>query len=178
MVSRVQPVLDRMMAKRGALGLVLVILVSSGCQRGRGYGGGEKREELAKVALGEVRVGKESIEFYIADRFDASVLGFSVSTGAGSARYFPIFASTSRGIPPVVLEVFASKAEAEMWVRSSWSDDELLAYHRIGAETSLTQWGEMKSFKDAVPDHLSGGALPFPALIMGNVVKKAVFKHQ
>jgi len=89
----------------------------------------------------------------------------------------PIFASTNRGIPSVVLEVYTSKSEEEMWVRSSWPDDEILAYHRVGADTGITQWGDMKFLKDPMPDHLSGGSFPFPELIMGNVVKKATFKH-
>ena len=124
-----------------------------------------------------MRIGKESEQFYIAYGFDSAILGFSATTGAGSMRYFPIFASTKRGIPSVVLEVFASKSEQEMWVRSSWPDDEVLAYHRVGSETAVTQWGETTSFKDPMPDHLSGGSIPFPELIIGNVVKKATFKH-
>jgi hypothetical protein len=124
-----------------------------------------------------VRVGKESAEFYIAYGFDSAILGFAVSTGAGPARYFPIWASTNRGIPSVVLEVFASKSEQEMWVRSSWPGNEILAYRRVGAEFAITQWGEMRFLNESMPDRLSGGSLPFPDLVMGNVVKKATFKH-
>jgi hypothetical protein len=64
-----------------------------------------------------------------------------------------------------------------MWVRSSWPGGEILAYHRVGAETAITQWGVTKFLKEPTPDHLSGGASPLPVLIMGNVVKKATFKH-
>jgi hypothetical protein len=130
------------------------------------------------VALGEVRVGRESAAFYIAYGADAAVLGFSVTAGAGPPRYFPMFASTNRGIPPVVLEVFASRSDTEMWVRSSWPDNEILAYHRVGAETALTQWGETRFLTQPMPDRLGGGAVPFPDLVMANVVKKATFRHE
>ncbi|HEX7509324.1 MAG TPA: hypothetical protein VF550_21305 [Polyangia bacterium] len=64
-----------------------------------------------------------------------------------------------------------------MWVRSSWRDNEILAYHRVGAETAIAEWGEMKFIEEPMPDFLSGGPLPFPVLTMENVVKKATFKH-
>jgi hypothetical protein len=167
----------------GVAGLALLTLSStagcrSGCRWERERGEGEKVGEFGTVTLGEVRVGREVTALYIAYGIDSAVLGFSSSTEAGPIRYFPIFASTYRGIPPVALDVYASKSEEEMWIRSSWPDNEILAYHRIGAETAITQWGEMKPIKMAMPDHLSGGALPFPGLVMGSVVKKATFNHQ
>ncbi len=127
--------------------------------------------------LGEVRVGDEVERFYVAYGFDSAVLGFSVSVDAGPMRYFPIYGSTNRGIPSVTLEVFASRSEEEMWVRSSWKDNAILAYHRIGAETVIAEWGEMKFIEKPLPEVLSGGPLPFPALIMENVVKKATLTH-
>jgi hypothetical protein len=169
---------DLLTRQRAVFGLVIAILVSSGCQRDCGWGSGEKGKKIETAALGQVRVGRELAEFYVAYGYDSAVLGFSVSTGAGPARYFPIFASTSRGIPSVVLEVYASKSEEEMWVRSSWPGNEILAYHRVGAETAMTLWGETTFIETPMPDHLSGGAKPFPELIMGNTVKKATFKHQ
>jgi hypothetical protein len=69
------------------------------------------------------------------------------------------------------------QSEAEMWVRSSWAGSEILAYHRIGAETATTQWGEIKFLEEPMPEHLGGGSLPFPRLNLENVVKKATFKH-
>jgi hypothetical protein len=170
-----------LLVKRGvrdAFGLALVILILSGCRPGHGFSGGKKVEGTETEAVGAVRVGKESVEFYIGYGFDSAVLGFSVSTGAGPTRYLPIIASTFRGIPSVVLEVFTSKSEAEMWVRSSWPDDETLAYYRVGADTAITPWGVTKFLKAPMPDGLSGGPVPFPKLIMGKVVKKATFKHE
>nr|WP_232379521.1 hypothetical protein [Polyangium fumosum] len=155
------PTVNSLMKQRAVFGLMLVILVSSGCigcKPDHRHGGAEKGEESKKATLGEVRIGEESVEFYTVHGFDFAILGFSVSTGAGPTRYFPIFASTNRGVPSVVLEVFTSKSEDEMWVRSSWSVNEILAYHQIGAETAITQWGEIKFLKEPMPDHLSGGS--------------------
>ena len=165
---------------RAGLVLLLVLFAWSGCPRERaGKGGGdrgEKSDEIETTTLGEVRVGKESAQLYVAYSFDAALLGLSVSTGAGPRRHFPLFASTYRGIPPVVLEVFASKSETELWIRSSWPDGEILAHHRVGAETALTPWGEMKALEKPMPDHLGGGPVPFPALVVEKAVKKATFK--
>ena len=119
------------------VGLVLVVLASADCQRYQGQG-----DKIQTVVLGKVQIGKESTELYIAYARDAAILGFSVSTG-GPSRYFPMYTSTDRGIPSVVLEVFASKSEEEMWVRSSWSGGEILAYHRVGADNALTQFGNV-----------------------------------
>lgn len=143
MVNCIWPRVGWLMKQRAVFGLVLVSLLTSGCQRDHGNGGGKKGNEIEKAVLGEVRVGRESAEFYIVYGFDSAILGFSVSAGAGPARYFPIYASTNRGIPSVVLDVFTSKSEEEMWVRSSWPGNEILAYHRVGAETAITQWGEI-----------------------------------
>jgi hypothetical protein len=169
------------MRRWGVAGLALLSLSSTGCRPGcrweRGNGDGEKVGEIGTVTLGEVRIGQEVTALYIAYGIDSAVLGFSTSTDAGPIRYFPIYASTYRGIPPVMLDVYASKSEEEMWIRSSWPDNAILAYHRVGADTAKTQWGEMKSIKLPMPDHLSGGALPFPGLVLGSVVKKATFNH-
>jgi hypothetical protein len=157
---------------------LLLLLSSAGCPRSQKPGGSEPATNADTTTLGEVRVGKELARLYIAYAPDAAVLGLAISSDAGPTRYFPMFASTYRGVPAVVLEVFASKGEDELWIRSSWPDNELLAYHRIGSETAITQWGEMHSIKKPMPDFLSGGAPHFPALVRDNVVKKATFKHE
>ena len=64
-----------------------------------------------------------------------------------------------------------------MWIRSSWRGNETLAYRRVGTQTAITGWGEMKFLEEPMPDHLSGGPLPFPEPPMGTVVRKATFKH-
>ena len=129
------------------------------------------------VVLGSVQIGKHAIQFYIAYGEDSAILGFSVSNGSEQERYFPIYASTYRGIPSVVLDVFVSKSQEEMWVRSSWSGNEILAYHRVGADVSITQYGEVTFLDKPMPEFLSGGGVPFPELIIESVSKKASFKH-
>lgn len=160
-----------------ALLALLALCASSACRRDRRDGGGEAGGGAETVTLGEVRVGRETARFYVAYAEDAAILGFSVSAGSEPARYFPMFASTNRGIPPVVLEVLASRSETEMWVRSSWPDNAVLAYRRVGAETALTQWGETRFFTTPMPDRLGGGAVPFPEPLAGEVVRKATFAH-
>jgi len=154
--------------------LVLIILACSGCRlRDVNH---ENRQ--SKVVLGQIQIGNEATEFYIAYGADEAILGFSVASGAGGPRYFPMYASTYRGIPSVVLDVFVSKAEDEMWVRSSWPTMEVLAYHHIGADTAITQFGKQAFLKEPVPPYLSGGPIPFPEMEPGNVIKKATYKHE
>jgi hypothetical protein len=195
MVSGLRFLGDSMMKCCGTIGCLLAILLSSSCQNGcHGvhWQGRDKEvrngvvtkvvrgnsvEEIEIVALGDVRVGNEVLSFYISYGWDSAILGFSVSTGVGSVRYFPIYGSTDRGIPSVVLEIFASKEEEEMWVRSSWKDNEILAYHRVGSETTQSGWGELKFFDNPMPDSIGGGPLPFPALPK-TAVKKATYSYQ
>ena len=181
MVSCVFSRVDLLMKQSIVLGWVLMILLSSGCRSGchrdHSRPDAKKLDKIEKTVLGDLRIGNELESFYIAYGFDSAILGFSVSIGAGPARYFPIYGSTDRGIPSVTLEVFASKSEEEMWVRSSWRDNEILAYHRVGAETAIGEWGEMKFVEEPMPDFLSGGPFPFPVLTRENVVKKATFIH-
>jgi hypothetical protein len=161
------------------LGLVvLMVLAWSACRPNEASREVSKSKEMQKVVLGQVRIGNEATEFYIAYGPDEAILGFSVPDGGGGTRYFPMFASTYRGIPPVVLEVFASKAEDEMWVRSSWPGSEVLAYHRVGGDTAITQFGKVTFIKEPMPPYLSGGPIPFPEMIAGSVVKKATFRHE
>lgn len=157
--------------------LLVVISSSSGCRPDDLSRGGKKADDIQKVVMGDVRIGKESTEFYIAYGSDAAILGFATLPGTGSVRYFPMYASTHRGIPPVVLDIFVSKSEAEMWVRSSWSGGEILAYHRVGADKAITQFGNVTFLSEPMPRYLSGGPVPFPELNMGSVVRKASFKH-
>jgi hypothetical protein len=161
--------------------LVLATVVSPGCRNGchekRRHVPVENIDKIETSAIGDVQVGRELVRFYVAYGYDAAVLGFSVSIGTGPVRYFPIYASTNRGIPAVVLDVFASKSGDAMWVRSSWPDSEILAYYRVGSETALTSWGDMRAIEKPMPDHLSGGPLPFPEPPSGTAVRKATFKY-
>ena len=180
---------------RGVIGCLLAILSSSSCQKGchgvprqsrdsdvrkgvvKKVVRGDSVEEMEIRALGDVHVGKEVLSFYVAYGWDSAILGFSVSTGVGSVRYFPIYGSTDRHIPAVVLEILASKGEGEIWVCSSWKDNEILAYHRVGSETTQSGWGELKFIDTPMPDSIGGGPLPFPAL-PETAVKKATYSYQ
>ncbi len=181
MVSSIWPIVGSLTKHRIVIGWLLVFLVScgcrSGCDRSHARGGAGQADTMERTSLGEVRVGNELVGLYIAYGFDSAILGFAVSIGAEPVRYFPIYASTDRGVPSVTLEVLASKSEGEMWVRSSWKDNEILAYHRVGTETAITGWGEVKFIEEPMPDQLSGGPLPFPEPTKGTVVSKATFHH-
>lgn len=184
-----------MMRCCSTIGCLLAILLSSSCKNGchgvqrqgrvsdvrkgvvQKVVRGSSVEEIEMVALGDVRVGNEVLSFYVAYGWDSAILGFSVSTGVGPVRYFPIYGSTDRGIPSGVLEVFASKEEDEVWVRSSWKDNEMLAYHRVGSDTTQSGWGELKFFDSPMPDSIGGGPLPFPAL-PATAVRKATYNYQ
>jgi hypothetical protein len=195
MVSAFRSKGDSMTRCCGAIVCLLAMASSSACQDGCHSSHGQGRanhahkgvikkvvhadyvEEVEIVTLGEVRVGNETLSFYVAYGHDSAILGFSASTGAGPVRYFPMYGSTDRGIPSVVLEVFASEAQDQIWVCSSWKDDHILAYHRVGSETAQTGWGELKFFDTPTPDSIGGGPLPFPALPK-TAVKKATYNYQ
>jgi hypothetical protein len=179
---------------------VLVFLFSSGCWQGC-YRDGDINEDAKvspadvrsgcrprcgwdddeeKVTLGDVRVGKELINFYIVYKSDAAMIGFSVTTDGGPPRYFPMSFSTYRGVRTVDLEVFISKSEKEMWVGSSWPNHEILAYHEVGKPTALTDWGWKTYYREPFPQGGGGGRgrEPFPELKVKDVVKVATFKHR
>ncbi len=87
------------------------------------------------VMLDSLQAGAHRVQFYIDyPSWDSAVLGFFVKDQTGRPRYFPIYGSTYRGLPPVELEVFLSEAEEEMWVLSSWEGYEVLAYHQLGSD--------------------------------------------
>lgn len=135
-------------------------------------------DDQVELKLGSVQVAQYAVAFQIAYRGDAAILGFSVSDGEKPQKYAPMFASTYRGIPTVDLDVFVSKSEDAIWVRSSWPDSEMLAYHRLGTPTATTQYGEKELLDVPVPDVLSGGPVPFPEFDLRKVFKKASFYHR
>jgi hypothetical protein len=179
----------------GILGGILTMLTLSGCKNAcqgtspRGHRSDVHKGVVKKVvhandaegtdmvSLGEVRVGQEALSFYVAYGYDSAILGFSVSTGAGRVRYFPIYGSTDRGIPSGLIEVFVSEREDEIWVRSSWTANEVLAYHRVGSETAQSGWGELRFFDTPMPESIGGGPLPYPALPK-TAVKIAAYDYQ
>ncbi|MEZ5581553.1 MAG: hypothetical protein R3F37_01070 [Candidatus Competibacteraceae bacterium] len=63
---------------------------------------------------------------------------------------------TSAAWKPGKLEVFVSEAENEMWVSSSWSGYEVLAYRQLGTDKCITRFGEIEAFEEPVPQAISG----------------------
>lgn len=113
------------------------------------------------MVIGAVRIGEWTAQFYVDFSPDSAVLGFRVDTAAGP-RYFPVYASTYRGLPPVTIEVVADSTGRDVWVRSSWSGYEVLAYHRPGTDRCLTRYGEIRSHAEPTPARLAGPAGQFP----------------
>lgn len=160
----------------GSGGVLLLVLALSSCRPTGWVSEKPKNDGEREVVLGRVRMANELTEFYIAYGPDEGVLGFSVPDGRGKVRYFPMFASTYRGMPAVVLDIFVSRAEDQMWVQSSWPTAKVLAYRRIGADTAITQFGNVTFVRELMPKDLEGGAIPFPEMTATNVLKKATFQ--
>ena len=129
------------------------------------------------VVLESVEIGSRSVQFYIDFGADSAVLGFSVESSSGQQRYFPMYGSTYRGLPAVTLDVFVSDSKEEMWVHSSWSGYEILAYHRMGTDRCITRFGEIHSFDKPTPESLGGGARPFPEMDIKKVSKVATLNY-
>jgi hypothetical protein len=112
--------------------------------------------------LGSVQVDDVSVKLLIAYSGDSALLEFSVAKSGGRERYVPMFGSTYRGIPAVTLNVIVSKFKDQLWVQSSWPDNAVLAYYRLGANTATTPFGTMGLLDTPFPEVLSGGPEGFP----------------
>ncbi len=164
--------------KHALLCSMLAILVSCGSESGQG-GKVSTMNEKPSIILESVRIDNRSVQFYINFGMDNAVLGFSVENDAGQQRYFPMFGSTYRDIPSVTLDVFVSNLQDEMWVLSSWSGYEILAYHRMGTDRCMTQYGEIGSFDKPTPEILGGGTGTklFPEMDIKKLSKVATLKY-
>ncbi len=132
----------------------------------------------ATVSLGSVQIDDYAIGLLVAYAGDAAVLTASVTNGDAPAKFLPLFASTYRGMPAVTLDVLVSQSKDAIWVQSSWPGSEVLAYYRLGSTTAITPFGEMALLDTPMPQVLSGGPVPFPAIDPISVVKKASFYIQ
>lgn len=156
---------------------MFAILACCGSESGQGSKASAINEKPS-VLLESVRIGNRSVQFYIHFGVDSAILGFSVENDSGQQRYFPMFGSTYREIPSVTLDVFVSKSQDEMWVLSSWPGYEILAYHRMGTDRSMTQYGEIGSFDKPMPDILGGtGTKLFPEMDINKLSKVATLKY-
>lgn len=152
---------------------VLLALAGCRCGRDRDRGGSGAPEH---VVLDTVAVAGTDVQFYQDLGVDSAVLGFSVPDENGKQRYFPMYASTYRGLPPVELQVYASRSGDEMWVRSSWSGYEVLAYHRMGTDRCETTFGQISSYAEPTPAMLGGGPANFPAMDEESVTQLATIE--
>lgn len=130
--------------------------------------------EHAQQILGSVQVDQTPVTFLIAYSADAAILEMALPLG-GADRYAPLFASTYRGIPAVGLDVYVSDAKDEIWVRSSWPDAQVLAYHHLGSDTAITPFGQMALLHSPFPDTLNGGPIAFPQMDPQRTQKAASF---
>ena len=141
------------------------------------------------VTLKTLKIGEHSIDLYVDYGNDSAVLGFTTSNDlatsdnaadmddSAAAKYFPLYASTYRGLPPVVLEVFVSKKQDEMWIRSSWKGQETLAYYRLGSSSATTLYGNVAAINTPTPAFLSGSRIAFPEMDEEEVSKVATVRQ-
>ena len=134
--------------------------------------------ESVEILLQAVEVGEHTAQFYVGFGPDTAVLGFSVPNEAAQDRYFPFYGSTYAGIPPVTLEIFVSHAENEMWINSSWSGYEVLAYHRFGTDRCITSYGEIGSFEESMPQYIGGESKDFPPMDNTQISKVATIEYR
>jgi hypothetical protein len=129
------------------------------------------------VPIGSMQVGAHSVQFHVHYGYDSAVLGFSVDSHAGRPRYFPMYCSTYRGMPPVTLDVFLSDTQEEMWVLSSWSGYETLAYYRVGSDRCTTGYGENSYFDTPTLQSIGGSSKRFPEMEPARVKKIATITY-
>lgn len=139
-------------------------------------GGANTAKKKPDIVLGAVQIDTRSVQFYVDFGGDSAILGFSVEYNAGQPLYFPIYGSTYRGLPSVTLDVYVSDSKEEMWVHSSWAGYETLAYHRMGSDRCITQYGDIAASDKPTPESLRGGTRRFPERDIENVSKVATLK--
>jgi hypothetical protein len=164
------------MMKHILLCAMLVVLMGCG-SRNESTRGIDTASEKPDVILDSVQIATYSLQFYVDFGADTAVLGFSVENESDRPQYFPMYASTYRGLPAVTLDVFVSDSQEEMWVHSSWSGYEILAYHRIGTDRCMTRYGEIVSFDKPIPESLGGGTRRFPEMDIEKVSKVATLTY-
>jgi len=158
--------------------LCSILAIGACCESGSEQTGGEPAtNENPTVLLESVQIGKRFVQFYVDFTVDSAVLGFSVENGSGQQQYFPMYASTYRGLPSVTLNIFVSDSQEEMWVHSSWAGYEILAYHRMDTDRCITRYGEITSFDKPTPESLGGGTKRFPEMHNEKVSKVATLKY-
>jgi hypothetical protein len=156
---------------------LLYLMLAAGC--------GSKNVKTVEAPIDEkppmiqkqIKISSHSVQFYIDFASDSAVLGFSVENDSGKQRYFPLYASTYRGLPTVRLDIFVSDSQEEMWVLSSWPGYETLAFYRIGTDHCTTRYGEIKAFDKPTPESLGAGTSRFPEMNIEKVTKLVILEY-
>ncbi|WP_054032065.1 hypothetical protein [Desulfatitalea tepidiphila] len=159
--------------------LCSILAVQAACgPEGNPNGNVEPVLEQPVLTPTTVAVGSQKIRFYVDYGSDSAVLGFFVENSVDQRRYFPIYASTYRGVPAVTLELFVeaphAHEDARMWVRSSWAGYEMLAFHKDGSDRCLTRFGEIRAQERPTPKTLGGETKAWPALEQSQAAKIAI----
>jgi hypothetical protein len=124
----------------------------------------EAVERKPDKIIGSLRVGTNSLQFYIDFGKDRTVLGFSVNNDTDAPWYFPMYCSEIRGIPAVTLDIFESYSNDEIWVQSSWPGYPVLAYYNAGSDRCITRYGEHMYFGKPIPGSIGGKHGTFPEM--------------
>jgi hypothetical protein len=151
----------------------MIVLSGSGCTNDD-----SPAEKLKHIQLQTIEIDGYSVQFYLAFGPDSAVLGFSIPNNAGQERYCPVYASTYPDIPPVTLEVFATNSKDEMWVKSSWSGYEVLAYHHFGTDSCISRYGESPLSGRHIPSIIGGDSKDFPSMGRDEVFKVSTIKYK
>ena len=170
--------------------LCLPLLLFAACETSQGpVANAPPATAQSLDTLKTVKIGEQSISLYVDYGTDSAVLGFSTPSDSvtpsdasreddsATVKYFPLYASTYRGLPAVVLDVFVSKAEDEMWIRSSWKGYETLAYYRLGSGSATTRYGNVAAINTPTPAVLSGSPVAFPKMDEDAVTKVATIRQ-
>ena len=170
--------------------LCLPLLLFAACETSQGpVANAPPATAQSLDTLKTVKIGEQSISLYVDYGTDSAVLGFSTRSdsvtpgdaidtdSSESVQYFPLYASTYRGLPAVVLDVFVSKAEDEMWIRSSWVGYETLAHYRLGSGSATTRYGNVAAINTPTPVVLSGSPIAFAKMDENAVTKVATIRQ-
>jgi len=119
-------------------------------------------EDRNQQALGSVRVGDHTVSLSIAYQADSALVTASVTGKNNKQRYIPLIGSTFRGVSSFQIDIISPDANNEIWIRMSKPNNDVLAHYRLGSETALTPFGQIKLLETPFPDHISGGPVEFP----------------
>lgn len=133
--------------------------------------------EKELIPLGITKIGKHTVAIEIAYSYDSAILVAVVSGKNGNSRYIPLVASTYRGISSLRLDILSPDSNSEIWISTSWPEQETVAHYRFGSEKAITPFGEVELLKTPFPQHLSGAPKSFQKKD-GNTLKvRASFYH-